>query len=439
MTSRGQFPRSNVTGARPASLYPGSFAVNWRDKVIWVGDASGSPIRFTRKVENYNQSLAYAADDFVIIGADLWRALTTIAAGAPFNQASWQRLSDVGRNEISEPYASEIYSGGVVTRQSANTLSVTAGQGVVVNNTTPAQVLSTPISWSNFSLPVVPLATPVTIIGINSAGAAVHISTSEYTPLWRRQNIALATVLWTTSGTVDRVRDISIRAGGDGETLRDGYFINGGSYRANGGRVAVVPNSLNLKHSAGEVFALGARWRSAPFAPNDISVLAASAFLMTPASATQALGAASAIVQTTFYDPNGAGTVLPMPAGQFSIQYLFSSSDMQSFFLQYGQTAYPTQFDAVSAINEDQAAFKIAIPGIAAMLLAAVITQKGVANLGGAVILNAAPYGDPFAGTGSASAAGADYYLRDGSRPLTGDMNAAGFEILNAVLDGGTF
>lgn len=442
MTSRGQFDRSNVTGARPASLQPGTPAFNWRDKVIWVGDASGNAMRFSRKVESYNQALAYAPDDFAIVGADLWRAIATIPAGAPFNQSQWQRLSDVGRNEISQPYASEIYSGGAVARLTNTTVSVTAGQGIVVNNTTPGQILSTPVTWSTFIATLSPLATPWTIVGLNGVGAVVHISTDQFDAQWRRENICLALVLWA-SGAIFAVRDASIRAGGDAETLRDEYFVNGGSYRASGGRIASVTGTMALRNSVGTVFALGTRWRADPTDPNIISIPAASVFPITSVSATSVVGVPSPQVQTISYDPDGLGVVTPVPAGDFTIQYLFATPDMQSFFLQLGQTAYGSQFEAVSAITDDYADFKSFAPGVALMMVAAIIAEEngGVIDptLDGAVILNAAPFGDPFAGAGTASAAGADYYLRDGSRPLTGDMDAAGFEIVDAVLDGGTF
>lgn len=436
--SRGQFPRSNVTGARPASLHPGSFAVNWRDKVIWVGDQSGNAIRFSRKVENYNQALAYAPDDFVIIGPDIWRAIATIPAGSPFNQVLWQRMTNSGRAEIAEPYASEIYSGGVVTRLTITSVSITAGQGIVVNNTTPAQVLSTPVSWSTFTAVLAPLTTPWTVIGLNSAAALVHISTDEFDAAWRRQHITLATVLWSNAGTILAVHDASIRAAGDSESLRDGYFVNGGAYRANGARIKAIEDTLALEHSAGEIFNLGGRWRTDPLSPNLLSV-ARNGFLIIPATATAVSGPEATQVQTTLYDPAGAGATVPVPIGKFTIQYLFSTPDMTAFFLQKGQTAYDSQFDAIAAITDDYAGYKLFAPGVALMLLAAVIAEQGSANLNGAAILNASPVGDPFASAGAAAVAGSDFYLLDGSRPLMGDMDANGFEIIDAVLDGGTF
>jgi hypothetical protein len=433
--SRGQFPRSNVTGARPQSLRPGSFAVNWADRVIWVGDASGNAVRFSRRVEDYDSSKAYAPDDLVIIGADIWRAIAVIPSGSPFIPGQWQRLSDAGRAEVGQPYASEIYSGGLVTFTPPGTVAVTAGTGVVIDNTDPARARISKVTWSGFSAPVARLGAPWSVLGLNAAGGLVHIPPSAFTPQWRRANITLAYALWSPAGVLLGVRDASSRAGGDAEALRDEYFATGAAYRTAGARIRAVPGGLTLDHTEGSVYALGARWRAASTNPNTLAVAAKETLTLIPVTATGAQGAPVEDVPTSTYDPDGAGAAQPLPADRFVIHYLVSTPDMVTFYLQYGQTAYASKAEALTAVPDDYAQLVKFAPEAILMLLAAVVVERDSATLDEAVILNAAAFGDPFS-VASVAASSGDAYLLDGSRPLQGDMDADGFEILNTRIDG---
>jgi hypothetical protein len=89
--NRVQTLRSSTKGQRPAggSREPGELYVNFPDRQIGVVNVSGSPEDLV-PVRFFSTATDYVAGDYVFQAGNVWRARTTILAGA-FNSAQWDK------------------------------------------------------------------------------------------------------------------------------------------------------------------------------------------------------------------------------------------------------------------------------------------------------------------------------------------------------------
>jgi hypothetical protein len=431
--ARVRFPRSNVTGNRPDTLAAGSLAVNWADKVIWVGDARGEAVRFTQKIEDWRGTKVYAIDDLVIFEGDLYRC-NQIQNPQPFDPNAWDRLTDSTRALFNEPVSSDILSGGQVLPFVGTIIEIRAGSGVIVDNTDIRNEVPKVVTWPNLTFAATPPAEPWSIIGIDKAGVIREVAASGYTAQFRRDHIELAFVLWQSNpSTIALVLDASVRAGGTAETQRDEYNVNGGAYRASGVRPAAIPTTLGFSLTDGQVFALGWNWRADPKNPNvlDIPPIPQVEFIRV----TQT-GSVSGI--ETAIDPDqwdNAGVLAPVAAGEVTIQYIYALPDLSQMFVQYGQAVYPTAASAADALVDDYEASALVLEIEPLMVIGAIIVAEGTTDLSTARIVNAQRGASPFGDITELQ--DSDFYLLDGSRPLQGAMNANNNEILDVILDGG--
>lgn len=430
--ARVRFPRSNVTGKVPVALAPGSFAVNWMDRKLYVGDAAGEPVRITQWLQDWQSNLAFRKGDHVTVDTQLYRARRDIPANTPFNPVNdWELLANSVRARTSEPYATSLQSGGVVSLLAGNQLQIAAGSGVIVDNTTPsAQV----VAWGTFVATVTPRGAPWTAIGIDASGSVNEVALADANADWRRHHILLAYVLWNHPlTTAAQVRDASIPVAGTSEAFRDAYFVGGGAYRARGLRVAAGAG-MTLALSAGTIFGLGINWRAAPFTPNTVQVAAQAPISM---EYSTRLGGVST---ETDLDPaqwDNAGVLSPVPAGEATIQYMSIDAD-GTVIVQYGQTTYASTSEALAAIPDDWAALDSFTSVEALVTLCAIVAGSGAVSAANEVfIIPAEVHGDPFLEGVGGAADSSQFFLIDGSRPMVGDMDMNGFIIKSAVLDGG--
>jgi len=196
--ARARFPRSNATGSKPDTIPPGSFAVNWPDRVIWVGDSRGEAIRFAQKPENWTAEKYYYPDDLVFFGKDMYRALVEVTPG-PFAPVQWERITNSERAEFSEPYATGVLSGGEVGPFVGNSLTVNAGTGIIIDNSDPTFTNPVLIEWSTFQFLATYPNELWSIIVIDDAAGLREIPASAYTVEDRRKYVELATLLWSAN------------------------------------------------------------------------------------------------------------------------------------------------------------------------------------------------------------------------------------------------
>jgi len=432
--ARVGFPKSNVSGAVPDVIAPGSFAVNWADKKIYVGGSGGNPIRFSQWFEDWSQAKAYRTGDFSFSGGDLWRATADITAGFVFDTAQWDRVTNATRSERSEPYASGVVAGGTASIATGGTsIDVDSGSGVVVDNTNPDAVTSITVVWAAFQFSPTDLGASESVIGLDGTGAISEVTPTGYTSEWRRTHVELVSIKWVL-GVMQMLTRSSSRVAGMSETYLDAYYADDGAYRVSGLHLTPA-GGLTMDRSAGTTFAIHDRWASSPYAPNIRDVIAETPFKFKLTSPNGRPG-----TQVSDIDPGtwfNVGSLVTVPAGDFTIQYVTGRPDMESVAVEYGQTLYPTASAALSALRADWDAFNAYAPHMLWVLLAAIVVKSGETDLANATIIEALRGSNPFVGSGDADSA--TFYVLDGSRPLDGDMDVNGFELTNAEIDGGSF
>ena len=429
--ARARFPRSSMTGNVPDVVAAGSLSINWPDKKIYVGGPNGVPIRFSQFLEDWATSKAYKSGDFVIFQGDIWRAEENVPAASAFVETQWQRLTDSGRSSIAEPISTGIIEGGEVTVNGAE-ISVTAGAGLIVDNTDPANIGVTPVSWSGFTITLTLPATPWSLIAINSAGGLIEVPQDAYGAEFRRDNVLLGAVYWD-GAVVAGFDDFSRRVAGTAETYLDEYEVNGGAYLAQGGPLSVGTGPLTLALGAGSVFSMGGQWRTDTKNPNILEFPPLDPITFLRVTSDNPVVSGQTEVDPTQYDAGG-GTLASVMTGQATIQYVFATSDMQSYWVQYGQTVYSGTAVARSILSEDWDNYIQWSANVSAILIGAVILESGEADISSSLVVRARRGANPFENQSGLDTS--DLYLLDGGRPLTGDMDADGFAILSAVLDG---
>lgn len=427
--ARVRFPRSDVTGAVPLSLAPGSFALNWADRKIYVGDEGGQPVRFGQWLDDWDPTLSYRIGDFVLRNNEIYRATMDMAAGTPFAIGPWQVSTGSDRARASEPVATSIVAGGLVTVDSGQ-LAVAAGTGIAVGLGDPPVI--TDVVWGATILPATGGTSAWGVVSVSTTGVIEVSDLSVATPAWRREHIVLAFVLRNNAGSIQSLLNISPRAGQTAEAFRDSYEVDGGAYRARGLRMTVTPEfGLNL--TAGEIFALGAFWRTSATSPNTLS-LAMRNNPMLAYESRDRLRANRATLDPAQWD--NAGNMAAVPAGQVTIQFVTMLPD-QTLHVQYGQTLYASQSAALAEIERAWAAFVPYAGAGPAVVLGAAIMRSDAAATGDVIIVGAASRNDPFTVTPTTGAS--QFLLLDGSRPMVGDLDMGGNDIENAVMDGGIF
>lgn len=432
--ARVRFPRSADTGVVPVNLAPGSFAVNWADRKIYVGDAAGQPIVFSQWLQEWSPVRAYRTGDIVLRNDEQYRATRDLSPGTAFSLADWRAITGGGRVRFSETFATSIVSGGAVTIAADPTkVNVAAGTGVAITGS-PAAPVGADVSWGATALSVSGSPGEWRVVAVSAAGVISVTDAATRTAAWRRQNILLAHVLTDHTGAAVQIVDGAFPAGGTAETLRDMYLSGGGAFRAAGLRCTVTP-VMGLSRSEGMVFDIGGNWRANPDSPNLITLPDDPVVSMQYASRDRLRGAATSTIQTAQYD-NGGASLTAVPPGSFTIQYV-SMAPTGKVFVQYGHRVYGSLAAALSAVEDDWTDLPSFTAGWGNIVMAAMVVPSGATQPEAVTVLTAANTGDPF--RSSVSGDTSQYMLIDGGRPMIGDLDMGGNSVLNADIDGGTF
>jgi hypothetical protein len=432
--ARVRFPRSSDTGVVPAALAPGSFAINWADKKLYVGDASGVPLRITQWIEDWTSTRAYRQGDFVIRDAEMYRARVDLPVNTPFNLLQWEIVTGSDRAKVSEPFGSSILSGGAVTPGAgAFAVNIAAGTGIMVSGDGLTQQ-AVEVAWGSGTLTLAAGTPRWRVIWVQSDGVVTSADMTQIIGTARRSRVILAYALVGDAGIAQIIAG-QVPAGDTAEAFRDAYYIDGGAYRARGLRIKAA-TGLALSITEGTVFDLGGNWRVTPENPNLRAFAARAAAPMQYTSTDRLRGAPRATIDPTLWDNNTA-TLQAVPPTSVTIQYVSMNPATGAVSVQYGQALYATVSAALEALPDDWDARRAFSSGRANVLLGALIMRGDTVTHDGVEVVVANNKGDPFAVASAGESS--QYFLVDGSRPLTNDMDAGGHAIDNAVIDGGTF
>lgn len=427
--ARVRFPRSNVTGVVPVTVAPGSLAVNWPDRKIYVGDGAGNPVLFAQMLAEWDVTLGYRKDDLAIRDGEIYRANVDVAPNTPFDLTSWQVVTGSGRAKISEPFASSsIGEGGIVTVVSGR-LAISAGQGKVVVVTGPVAV-ERDVTWGDTTIDA-PTAQEWHVVHASAEGVIAVLPIDYMLRGMRRNFVPLAYVLPHTTGM--QIVGAQLQIADAAETLRDMYFADGGNYRASGLRMS-ISTGLKLSVSAGVLFAMGQTRIATQDIPN-LQQLAARANVSVTYVSRGRVRSTGTALDPSKWD-SGAATLATVAPAAVTIQYVFHAPN-GTIFIQYGSTVYASMARAVDALEDDWADTAPYLAGVPLVLLGALVMRGDASLPGDVTVITASNRGDPFIST--SSGVSDQYMMADGSRPMIGDLDMGDNDINNAVIDGGTF
>jgi hypothetical protein len=280
--------------------------------------------------------------------------VVTGTAGTADNAAKWNADGDLVDSAMIEArvinsMGTGLVEGGVLSINADTTkFDVSAGHGVVIDETDPDAPIVYNVSWNAFTAQTVTnLATdPATYVSINSAGAIVQSTSAPVASdgqlliflgqLGHANNTNIANAVITptifNNGT-NLIRAIS-------ETL--GVLGTGNEISANGANLS-IDKAVGTLVKEGINFEAGTTARHTKQMPAQI--------LATIRRRTQTGGSGTATtIDPANYDV--AGTVTAVPTNKYTNQrvYLVSSGNI---VVQYGQNVHNSLDEAVSAINSE--------------------------------------------------------------------------------------
>lgn len=230
-------------------------------------------------------------------------------------------------------------------------INIAAGTGLIVDNSTPASPIVTPITFAGSSaITVTNLATAnATYLALNSSGEVVQ-STTDFTPAQRRSYILLGAAIHsnrTIVNVVNNLPDVSLGTLSQFNDLLNGlknFNISGNVISANGA-------NLNINKSMGYIFKKGSNFINDPLNPHTLQLGALTA----PTTLRYRLQDGTEYANTAVIDPNfydNAGVKTAVPSNKYTIQRftLFSSNLIR---IQYGQTLYNSKSEAIQAISTE--------------------------------------------------------------------------------------
>lgn len=442
MTRRVQFARSVVTGNIPASLQTGTPAFNLKDGKIYVGNVGEQAQLISQRITDFSLTTLYRAGDFVIYQDDLYRAKVDISANSGWDVSKWTRLTTAGGIPSQLETDTGLISGGDLGIANSTQLQVSAGSGIIVDRNDPEQVNVTVVEWASFKANAVNQLTAEGLeratfrVYIDSSG--VGIVTSGMADLSSRaQNILLGEGFWDVD--VETLSDVfNIKNYAQlGPQMSTGLRMNGEFPYIRQG-VIVTPNGLKLRSTAGRMIGFNVRMGTTIDGSYSVGVNAADPIVFDAVSRRKPASYKNLTdVPVSFYDNSGA--IAMVPAGKAVIHMLKIRSD-NTFFLELGQRLFDSSSQARQNLfyyerGNDNATggHQNVLGSPSARVIAAIIVTPETTDLNGRVI-PAQRSGEPFTPVSDDDLS--LYYRLDGQDPLAGDMNAAGFKLLNADIDG---
>lgn len=271
--------------------------------------------------------------------------------------------------------------GGLSIDADPTKFDVAAGSGVIVDKwTNPLSPVYTFVSWNAFNAQTVTnLATQNnTSIGINSSGAIVQFTVSDYDTA-KRDYIMLGTLIHASRVQIDSVNDSGTNSGYDiGETVLD-LALAVGSINLTGNVYGPNGTNLNINKSEGTAFSVGVNIKTSKKYPNTVTSPSQTAptFFYTYRNGSGGY----AVTTTTTINPNqydtGTGTLVTVSNNKWTIQRIYAAANFT--VVEYGQNQYDTEADALSAIRTEA---HTSNPDLATLLLRSyLVVKKGATAL----------------------------------------------------------
>ena len=264
-------------------------------------------------------------------------------------------------------------------------IDIDAGTGQIVDRTDPTAPVVTEVSWDALlAVTLTNLATDeLTGLFMDSTGSLVQRTTTSVSAIDFRQMIFLGIAFHTNNTSVTSVLPEPSLAYGAGEDFR-GFMAQQGHVNLNGNVYSDNGANLYIDRTAGQIWATGSNFHASPNLPS----------LKGTASATQEVfdiayddGSGGIDIETSqtisidpdVYNPNGAGTTVPVNTNRWTIQRIFMWANGETVVM-LGEQEYVRAEDALAGMETEADAEPFLIAHFAT-LRAYLIVKKGATDL----------------------------------------------------------
>jgi len=247
-----------------------------------------------------------------------------------------------------------LFSGGLITEGTAATeISVSAGEGIVVDNyTNPESPTYTLVSWTAFiDVTVTNIATAErTFVAIDPTGPTLLQQPTEFSTAERRDYVLLGAVGHANNVSVVAVLNTPVAAFDSSVRLAD-LALAIGSFNMSGNVYGDNGVAVSLTKTVGESYRLGNNFHTDPASPDvttDASEIAPEFnYSYQDGVIGYTLTGKVSLVDSAFYD-DGTGTLAAMPSNQWQVQVIYHFPGGGGHRIEYGQTLYGTKALAVA-------------------------------------------------------------------------------------------
>lgn len=293
------------------------------------------------------------------------------------------------------------FEGGGVTSASATTFNVSAGRGLVSDNSDPAIPILTQVEWSAFSnvtsTYVSDTGETYTYLTIDSTGTLIQTpGSTTLTDQQKRQQIIVGGLLHI-GGTILFAWDRQIPLVNPMNNLED-LTTSIGSFSVSGNRILKITGTLELEKSLGSSFYLGGDNVAEPESPNILTTGILSGSTLVYSDGQNIIGLSGTSIDVDNYDPDGLGTLSSIGGNNFAAHRIWHQPTENVVIFQYAQQIYTNLTDAKNEFqNETYLTPDVLLKE--AYLVAVIICRTGETDLDNAARSVIVPQGK-FAGTG---------------------------------------
>ena len=268
--------------------------------------------------------------------------------------------------------------GGALTSLGSGIVRIAAGEGGIVDNSTPSAATYTRVMWSQTDLNFSAAGSIVAYVYVNAAGTVTYTTTapshSEYrTAIWLHRVSILSNLYSASTAITQPLQQYGPATWDIWRAL--GFVKRDLNLSANGA-------NLSINIAAGEVYSPGANFYTDATSPNEITYSAKTLATIRLVTQTGTLTADRTTLDPTNYDSAGTVTAIGGSANQAQIwtvkMFPGSGGNVRIF---YGQTIYSSVTNAYQALT--QGTYSPTLPAIysEAVTLGWIITQKGATAL----------------------------------------------------------
>jgi len=269
---------------------------------------------------------------------------------------------------------------GIIINVDTVSIDIPAGAGVLVPPGQPSGTNpSTRFTWGAQNVPITTMASgwcTHVLMGQSAGVGVIYLQPNSITAAQMRTHVYLCTVEHTNGTSLTNLVQRPAILGDDGYLMRDAVALVANTL-VSGGKLTGDVANLTLDISTGTVLLPGASSTSIN-APNVLTIASGTNISFIPVRGANTQAAATTAMDTTQYDPNGAGTLGALAGTETAIHRLYYLDG--KYFMVYGQQKYATYAIGVASYMLDASNFQLPSYLSSAVFVSAILFTANMAN-----------------------------------------------------------